>query len=215
MRKILVFWTAAAILVSVGSAMDAGAALPTDLIRLRNTHYYVVLESLYVSKPKDASVLDMKGNVIAEVSKEFKDAADIEGTARLIDGRIINFAGVKRKEIRWTVVTAPYGLGVRKCELEPFRVVAIDPKVIPLGSLIRIQETIGMQLPDGELHDGYWYAYDIGGAIKKDRIDLFVGDGDRGDILRAHKIRNLMPLTVEIISPPPPDSCVYKKRRHT
>jgi 3D (Asp-Asp-Asp) domain-containing protein len=193
-------------LVSVASA--------TEPIRLRNTHYYVVLESLYASKPKDAMILDMKGHLIAEVSKAFKAAADIEGTARLIDGRIINFAGVKRREIRWAVVSAPFGLGVRKCELEPFRVVAIDPKVIPLGSLIRIQETIGMKLPGGEIHDGYWYAYDIGGAIKKDRIDLFVGDGDRGDILRAHKIRSLMPLTVEIVSPPPPDSCVYKKRRH-
>jgi 3D (Asp-Asp-Asp) domain-containing protein len=184
------------------------------VIKLRNTHYYVVLESLYASKPKDAVVRDMKDNVIAKVSSDFKKAADVEGTARLIDGRLINFAGSKKREVRWIVTTAPYGLGVRHCELTPYRVVAIDPKVIPLGSLIKIRETVGMKLPDGSIHDGYWYAYDIGGAILKDRIDLFVGDGDRGDVLRAHKIKHLMPLSVEIVSPPPPDSCVYKKRRH-
>lgn len=216
MRFFAVFCGMAALTwVSAFTATDAAALPPVEAIKLRNTHYYVVLESLYAAKPKDTVMLDMKDNVIAEVSKAFKAAADIEGTARMIDGRVLNFAGIKNKEIRWVAVTAPFGLGVKQCELVPFHAVAIDPKVIPLGSLLKIQETVGMKLPDGQIHDGYWYAYDIGGAIKNDRIDLFVGDGDRGDILRAHKIRNLQPVTVEIISPPPPDSCVYKKSRHS
>jgi 3D (Asp-Asp-Asp) domain-containing protein len=181
-------------------------------LKLRNTHYYVVLEKLYAEEPKDAALLDMKGQVLAQVSKRFKAHSDIEGTARLIDGRVLNYAGVINKEIRWLVTQAPFGLGVRNCELEPFRTVAIDPKVVPLGTLIKIHETVGMKLPDGQVHDGYWHAYDVGGAIKKDRIDLFVGDGDRGDVLRAHKIRSLQALTIEIVSPPPPDSCVHPKR---
>jgi 3D (Asp-Asp-Asp) domain-containing protein len=34
-----------------------------------------------------------------------------------------------------------------------------------------------MVMPDGSLHDGYWYASDIGGAIKGARLDLFTGEG--------------------------------------
>lgn len=186
--------------------------------KFRNTHYYVVLESLYADLPRIDAIRNLKGETLAMVSKEFRKAVDIEGTGRLIDGRIINFAGVitgtdGKREIRYLVTNAPFGLGVRRCQLVPFKTVAVDPRKIQLGSLVRIAETEGMKLPDGTIHDGYWFALDIGGAIKQDRIDLFVGDGDRGDVLRAHGIRHLAKLSVEIVSPPPPDSCVHTKRR--
>jgi 3D (Asp-Asp-Asp) domain-containing protein len=167
-----------------------------------------VLESIYDGLPKTEKILSMSDDVLAEVSPEFKRAVDIEGTGRLSDGRIINYAGRKNKETRYLVTKAPYGLGVGKCRLKPFRSVAVDPTVVALGSLVRIQETVGMRLPGGRRHDGLWRAIDIGGAIKRDRIDLFVGDGDRGDVLRAAGITNLMPLTVEIVEPPAADSCV-------
>jgi 3D (Asp-Asp-Asp) domain-containing protein len=32
-------------------------------------------------------------------------------------------------------------------------------------------------MPDGTAHDGFWYASDVGGAIKGQRIDLFTGVG--------------------------------------
>lgn len=72
------------------------------------------------------------------------------------------------------------GLGTRDslgCKLQPMRTVAIDPKVFPRHSVIFIKETVGLKLPDGSVHDGFWYASDIGGAIKGSRIDLFTGFG--------------------------------------
>ena len=57
------------------------------------------------------------------------------------------------------------------------RTVAVDPKVIPRHSVLFIKETVGLKLPDGTIHDGYWYASDVGGAIKGARIDLFTGAG--------------------------------------
>lgn len=182
-------------------------SIASEPLKLRNTHYYVVLESDYDGLPKTETLLDMNEKVLANVSPEFKRAVTIEGTGRLSDGRIVNFAGRKNREIRWLITKAPYGLGVGTCKLRPFRSVAVDPEVVPLGSVLRIQETIGMRLPGGRRHNGIWHAVDIGGAIKKDRIDLFVGDGDRGDILRRAGITNLMPLTVEIVSPPAEDTC--------
>jgi len=49
-------------------------------------------------------------------------------------------------------------------------------------------------MPDGRPHDGYWYASDVGGAIKGNRIDLFTGSG-RGSMAPMMKL-NLKALTV-------------------
>ena len=57
------------------------------------------------------------------------------------------------------------------------RTVAVDPSVVSRRSIIFIKETVGMPLDGGGVHDGYWYASDIGGAIKGARIDLFTGPG--------------------------------------
>jgi 3D (Asp-Asp-Asp) domain-containing protein len=63
------------------------------------------------------------------------------------------------------------------CRLQPMRTVAVDPKVFPRHSVLFIKETVGLKMPDGSAHDGYWYASDVGGAIKGARIDLFTGAG--------------------------------------
>ena len=54
--------------------------------------------------------------------------------------------------------------------LVPRRTVAVDPEVIPLGSVLRVR---GPSI-------GTWHAVavDTGGAIKGRRIDLYVGSGD-------------------------------------
>jgi 3D (Asp-Asp-Asp) domain-containing protein len=188
----------------------SSVALP---LKLRNTYYYVCIERDYPATPKGAKpalIRDMQGRVIAEVSPTFKRAVDIEGTGRLRDGRVINFKGRVDGEVRYVVVSAPFGLGVGNCALEPFHTIAVDPNRIPLGSLVRIEETVGMLLPNGEVHDGFWKAEDIGSAINGDRVDLFVGDGDQGAVLERAGISNLMSLTIEMVAPPSSRSCVLE-----
>ncbi len=63
------------------------------------------------------------------------------------------------------------------CKVVAMRTAAIDKNVIPRRTILFIQETVGMPLPDGGTHDGYWYASDVGGAIKGEKIDLFTGAG--------------------------------------
>ena len=63
------------------------------------------------------------------------------------------------------------------CKVAAMRTVAVDPKVIPRRTVIFIKETVGLPMPDGSKHDGYWYASDIGGAIKGLKLDLFSGFG--------------------------------------
>jgi 3D (Asp-Asp-Asp) domain-containing protein len=61
------------------------------------------------------------------------------------------------------------------CRVVAMRTVAVDKNLIPKGSILFIKETVGLRMPDGRPHDGYWYASDTGGAIKGQRIDLFTG----------------------------------------
>ena len=61
------------------------------------------------------------------------------------------------------------------CRAVPMRTLAVDPDVVPKGSVVYIKETVGLRMPNGSLHDGLWYASDTGGAIKGKRIDLFTG----------------------------------------
>jgi 3D (Asp-Asp-Asp) domain-containing protein len=73
-----------------------------------------------------------------------------------------------------------HGVGKRDslgCPVSAMRTLAVDPAIIARHSIVYIKETAGMIMPDGTLHDGYWYASDIGGAIKGARLDLFTGDG--------------------------------------
>lgn len=63
------------------------------------------------------------------------------------------------------------------CKPVAMRTVAIDKALIPRRTILFIQETVGLPMPDGSRHDGYWYASDVGGAIKGERIDLFTGHG--------------------------------------
>jgi len=63
------------------------------------------------------------------------------------------------------------------CKVVPMRTIAVDKTVIPRRTVLFIKETVGLKMPDGREHDGYWYATDIGSAIKGQRIDLYTGRG--------------------------------------
>jgi 3D (Asp-Asp-Asp) domain-containing protein len=63
------------------------------------------------------------------------------------------------------------------CKVVAMRTLAVDKTVIPRRTVVFIKETVGLPMPNGEKHDGYWYASDIGGAIKGNKLDLFSGQG--------------------------------------
>jgi 3D (Asp-Asp-Asp) domain-containing protein len=85
----------------------------------------------------------------------------------------------------WNVKATLYHAGAKGvgaldslgCKVVAMRTVAVDKTVIPRRSVLFIKETVGLKMPDGRTHDGYWYASDVGGAIKGKRIDLYTGRG--------------------------------------
>ena len=122
-----------------------------------------------------------------------------ESTAALDEGSDSGVAGLTAEqqalmdeEADWTARVNLYHAGgggatgndSLGCRPIPMRTIATDPRYIPRRTRLFIPETVGMRMPDGTLHDGYWYASDTGGAIKGQKIDLYTGHG-RGSMRPA------------------------------
>ncbi len=85
------------------------------------------------------------------------------------------------------------GLDSLGCKPIAMRTVAIDKSLIPRRTILFIRETVGLPMPDGSSHDGYWYASDVGGAVKGERIDLYTGHG-------KGSMKPLMPINMQKLS---------------
>ena len=79
------------------------------------------------------------------------------------------------------------------CKVVAMRTAAVDGIDLPRHTVLFIKETVGLTMPDGSKHDGYWYASDVGGAIHKGRIDLFTGNG-------SNSMSVLMPLNLATLT---------------
>jgi 3D (Asp-Asp-Asp) domain-containing protein len=119
---------------------------------------------------------------IAETSREFAAELNMQGTGKLRDGRVVNVWGRCRCPTSpcWKVTKQQWGTSGSGRPLQPFRTVAVDPKVVKLGSLLHIPLLEGRVMPGrppwgGFVHDGCVVADDTGGAIRNHRLDLFVG----------------------------------------
>jgi 3D (Asp-Asp-Asp) domain-containing protein len=88
--------------------------------------------------------------------------------------------------VKFSEVKSAWGLGVRNYSLIPYRTVAVDPNVIPYGSVVHIPDAVGKEvtLADGTsfIHDGYFFAGDTGGAIQNNHIDVFTGNNSHSDL---------------------------------
>jgi 3D (Asp-Asp-Asp) domain-containing protein len=140
-----------------------------------------------------------EGELIARVTPTFKERLDIEGSARLRDGRVVNFD--EKTDGRWTYLVAEgtqYGLDARGRGLVPFRTLAVDPSVVPLGTVVYVPALDGVRLPSGETHDGLCLAQDTGQGIEGRRVDIFVGfENDEDNTLtRSGRVRDMEPLRV-------------------
>ena len=119
---------------------------------------------------------------IADVSKDFATQLAVQGTGKLRDGRVVNIWGhcnCKHTPC-FKVTQAQWGTAGTGRSLLPFRTVAVDPKVVKLGSLLYVPLLEGRTMPGrapwgGFVHDGCVVADDTGGHIGGNRLDLFVG----------------------------------------
>jgi 3D (Asp-Asp-Asp) domain-containing protein len=119
---------------------------------------------------------------IADVTHEFASQLAIQGTGKLRDGRVLNIWGHCKCDRTpcFRVTENQWGTAGSGRPLQPFRTVAVDPKVVKLGSLLYVPLLEGRTMPGrapwgGYVHDGCVVADDTGGHIDGNRLDLFVG----------------------------------------
>lgn len=170
-------------------------------LKLWATHYYVH-QANYDSAGFPLKGIDQK-TIFTKVSLCDWCSAAVEGTVYTFDslGQMLtlNFAGrgdqqevdcsrckkfekYKNTGIRntlWSKAKGPFCDGVNGYMLIPYRTVAVDKDLFPIGTVFFIPSAKGTEiaLPDGQkmVHDGYFFAGDVGGDIKGYHIDVFTG----------------------------------------
>lgn len=113
----------------------------------------------------------------------FKDGRaktyNYDTTTELFPNDCSSFYPFNLGKTKFKVSRGSFGDGSGKFRLSPYRTLATDPTVIPTGTILYIPEARGATIPlsNGETitHDGYFFAGDIGGAIKLNHIDVFIG----------------------------------------
>ncbi|CAN5797728.1 hypothetical protein BH11MYX2_BH11MYX2_05410 [soil metagenome] len=120
-----------------------------------------------------------EGWFLQRVSERFAWNLRLEGSGLMMDGRVVNYRGkcdygYGTCFAQLDTKTHPFGKGAGWRAIVPFKSVAVDRDLVPIGTPLYIPEFDGMQLPDGSIHDGCVRADDTGGGIKKRKMDFFV-----------------------------------------
>lgn len=154
--------------------------MSTTLGSYKLTFYWITRE-IDSNGPKTKEILVVSPETGEEnptdISIEFKRHLDLEGTAMLEDGRLINV--IKRNEKKRYLdisMTYPTGLGCRNNTLTPFISVAVNHKnsELKFGDQIYIPDVKGTPLPNGGKHDGLFSVDDTGKGLSNDQIDVFI-----------------------------------------
>ncbi len=158
----------------VGVRDSAGVPHGRYLGRFKVTYYWAVEEAEYPTSRSSPLYL-ADGQLLGRFSSAFVRAFRVEAAACLTDGRRISY--LKRAN-RAQVVDQFLGYGGHK--LTELRSIAVDPRLIPLGSVVYIPQAENVTV-DGRTSGGVFYAHDVGSAVKGKHIDIFVGRKENMD----------------------------------
>ncbi len=178
---------------------------PNSAAALQNLSMWATYYTTHQAENQSSGypLLDPTGNSLGVALSE-RDwcAAALEGSVQIANGQSIlgvyNFAGrgdadqvnclpyyptlkniSATNRVRFKPSNTPYGEGANGNQLVPYRTIAVDRTLIPIGSVVYIPAARGVTvtLPSGDraVHDGYFYAGDVGSAIKGNHIDVFLG----------------------------------------
>jgi 3D (Asp-Asp-Asp) domain-containing protein len=173
---------------SGGGTEDASAPAPGPALgTFKLTYYWVTTEEEFTGA-KDTNLYDPSCKLLATVTAKFAASLKLEGTGRLLDGRILNYSGACSCPTSPCYIVAdaahPWGYGVKGWALVPFRSFAVDSSEIAYGSSLYVPALDGVTMPGDApwgdfVHDGCVSADDTGGSIIGKHVDWFVA-------LKAH-----------------------------
>jgi 3D (Asp-Asp-Asp) domain-containing protein len=141
-------------------------------------YYWMPLEQDFAG-PVEVDLFDMGCKTLAQVSQSFADAISTTGMGKLVDGSVLSYAGACSCPTSPCYLLAdaahPWGYGVADIALEPFRSVAVDPKVIAIGTPLYVPAFDGVTMSDPPfVHDGCVRADDTGPSIVGAQLSWFV-----------------------------------------
>jgi len=175
------------------------------------TFYYTAFEHTFTGK-KTNRILDRTGRTISACKSDFYRFLIQQGSGILEDGRSINIVRGERFQL-----LPKNCLGITKSgyRVIPYHTLAVNPREMPYGNVYYIPKTRGIRLPDGTLHDGFWFAHDTGSAFRSSnhRIDLYVKNKTGQNIFEKKNIKSHHPLLVYQVDYST-RLRVYKKYRH-
>ncbi len=160
--------------------------------KFKTTYYWVVDEQDYPSG-RSVALYDTAGELVGRFSRAFVNAFKIEAAARLRDGRCLSYM---KKAGR--VVVGEEFMGYGGYKLSAGKSVAVDPRVIPIGSRLYIPQAEEVVLA-GRRHNGIFYAHDIGSAVQGKHIDVFVGPRANVEPFSSAGMRSLGSVDVYIL----------------
>jgi 3D (Asp-Asp-Asp) domain-containing protein len=142
------------------------------------TYYWVSAEADDPPAVANTTIYDRTCAPLATVSAQFASDLAIAGSGKLVDDRMLTVDGeckCKRSPC-FKVIDLAWGLGASNRPLVPFRSLAVDRKVIDIGTALWIEQLDGAEIPGTfpSVHDGCVFADDVGGRIIGERIDWFV-----------------------------------------
>ncbi|HTE54536.1 MAG TPA: 3D domain-containing protein [Kofleriaceae bacterium] len=150
--------------------------------------YWLAHEDRFEPEDDHVAIYSRDGFFIGAYPAGFIKSLLMEGSGILSDGRVLNYSGRCRFGVgtcyEWLDETEyPFGRGAGRRALVPFKSVAVDPRLVPIGEPLYIPEFDGLVMPDGSVHDGCVRADDTGGNIKKREMDFFVVSYDNFRLL--------------------------------
>ncbi len=139
------------------------------------------------------SIMTPSGEVIAKTSGRYFAALCMQGSGVINDGRTVSFISNQRFQV------APQGcLGITATGywVVPFHTLAVNRNQIPYRGVYFVPGTRGLKLPNGEIHDGYWFAHDTGSAFNNttNRLDMYADRDEYWKWMEANFVPSFTPV---------------------
>lgn len=188
MKRVSYMARSALMLFAMASTLiSCAASKASDASFLNPTIYYKPTIHLDRSKCEAADLVDMKtpdDKLLATLCKADFNRCVMQGSCFIVGAdqvmRSFNYHArgpdTVPRFVEVDLRRCPYGYGMRNACLDPYYTVAADLKIYKMGDVIFVPRLVGVQMPDGEKHDGFLIVRDAGGGIQgANRFDFFTG----------------------------------------
>jgi 3D (Asp-Asp-Asp) domain-containing protein len=178
----------AAVAPECGAAADA-PGVPAGYKRItdqRPTYYFTTREAGFPASgvlfgvnydgTERRQIRTPSGALIKETSGRYFASLVMEGSGILADGRGVSYVSNKRFQVLPALCN---GLTATGNWVVRFHTLAVNKREMPYGGVYFLPKTQGLVMPDGQVHDGFWFAHDTGSAFQgtpKHRIDMYVDE---------------------------------------